>query len=175
MGIHAGGAECRDGDCDGLTLNRAARLMSIGYGGQVLVSDAAETLTRNDRRAGAAFANLGKHDDACRMHLADLLGEAERCWAISYARTPRRFERLRLEFRGTSPPARIPTATDGGEARCSAPARGSRRDTGSRARCRNPRGDSGPIERPLPGRQKDVAGALARSLIRAPEVPVCAS
>jgi hypothetical protein len=104
MGIHTGGAECRDGDCDGLTLNRAARLMSIGYGGQVLVSDAAETLTRNDRRAGAAFANLGKHDDACRMHLADLLGEAERCWAISYARTPRRsrgfassFEELRRQ------------------------------------------------------------------------------
>jgi class 3 adenylate cyclase len=90
MGIHTGGAECRDGDCNSPTLNRAARLMSIGYGGQVLVSDAAETLTRNDRRAGAAFANLGKHDDALRADLADLLGEAEQCWAISYARTPRR-------------------------------------------------------------------------------------
>jgi hypothetical protein len=92
--------------------------------------------------------------------------------------------------RGTSPPARARTATGGGGARfsatarggrgnggrgarCDAPARGGRGNTGRRTRCRSPRGDSGAIKRPLPGRQEHVADALARrgrSLI-----PVCAS
>ncbi len=38
MGLHTGEAHERDGDYFGPTLNRAARLMSAGHGGQVLVS-----------------------------------------------------------------------------------------------------------------------------------------
>jgi predicted ATPase/class 3 adenylate cyclase len=38
MGVHTGEAEIRDGDYFGTTVNRAARLMAIGHGGQVLVS-----------------------------------------------------------------------------------------------------------------------------------------
>jgi predicted ATPase/class 3 adenylate cyclase len=38
IGIHSGEAEERDGDYFGPPLNRAARLMSAGHGGQVLVS-----------------------------------------------------------------------------------------------------------------------------------------
>ncbi len=39
MGVHTGEARVRDGDYYGSELNRAARLMAAGHGGQVLVSD----------------------------------------------------------------------------------------------------------------------------------------
>src|SRR5215469_14743711 len=40
MGLHTGEAEERDGDYFGTTLNRTARLMGVGHGGQVLCSAA---------------------------------------------------------------------------------------------------------------------------------------
>ena len=44
MGLHVGEAHERDGDYFGPTLNRAARIMSAGHGGSVLLSDAAAAL-----------------------------------------------------------------------------------------------------------------------------------
>ena len=44
MGIHAGDATERDNDYFGATVNRAARLMSAGHGGQILLSGAAKAL-----------------------------------------------------------------------------------------------------------------------------------
>ena len=44
MGIHTGEAEFRNGDYFGTTVNRAARLMAIGHGGQVLLSSATAEL-----------------------------------------------------------------------------------------------------------------------------------
>lgn len=44
MAINSGSAEVRDGDFFGPAVNRVARLMAIGHGGQVLVSDATRAL-----------------------------------------------------------------------------------------------------------------------------------
>jgi predicted ATPase/DNA-binding CsgD family transcriptional regulator len=57
MGLHTGEAVMRDRNYFGSEVNRAARLMSIAHGGQVLVSDATEVLLRE--RIG--LRPLGEH------------------------------------------------------------------------------------------------------------------
>lgn len=44
MGVHSGEAVERDGNYFGPPLNQTARLMSIGHGGQMLVSDITKVL-----------------------------------------------------------------------------------------------------------------------------------
>ena len=44
MGIHTGTADERGGDYFGPTMNRAARLMAAGHGGQILLSAATAQL-----------------------------------------------------------------------------------------------------------------------------------
>lgn len=66
MAVHTGSAEERDGDYYGPTLNRVSRLLSVGHGGQVLLSS---TTAQFERKAtGGAFElrDLGEH------HLKDL-------------------------------------------------------------------------------------------------------
>ena len=58
MGIHSGEAEERDGDYFGPTLNRVARMMSAGHGGQVLVSLVAARLAEGD---GFDLIELGEY------------------------------------------------------------------------------------------------------------------
>src|SRR3954451_2769982 len=48
IGIHTGPADQRDGDYYGPAANRTARLMAIGHGGQILVSDTAAALVRDE-------------------------------------------------------------------------------------------------------------------------------
>lgn len=61
MAIHAGEAEPRDGDYLAPALNRLARLMSAGHGGQVLLTVAAANLARDTLPAGASLRDLGEH------------------------------------------------------------------------------------------------------------------
>jgi predicted ATPase/class 3 adenylate cyclase len=56
MGIHTGDAIRRDGDFFGPTVNRAARLMGVGHGGQVLVSAATAAALDSDQ-----LVDLGPH------------------------------------------------------------------------------------------------------------------
>ncbi len=58
MALHTGEAEERDGDYFGPPLNRAARLVGIGHGGQVLLSQAAASLID---AADLTLTDLGRH------------------------------------------------------------------------------------------------------------------
>ena len=59
IGIHAGEAQQRAGDWFGPTLNRAARLMAVGHGGQILVSAAATELASRRVRQAMAHRRFG--------------------------------------------------------------------------------------------------------------------
>ncbi len=88
IGIHSGQAERRAGDYFGPALNRTARLMSAGHGGQVLVSHAAAELARDLLPEGARLADLGE----CR--LKDL-SRPERIFQLLHASLQSDFPPLR--------------------------------------------------------------------------------
>jgi predicted ATPase/class 3 adenylate cyclase len=56
MGLHTGDAQERDGDYFGPVLNRAARVMSAGHGGQILATAAVVHLAQ-----GCEYSDLGEH------------------------------------------------------------------------------------------------------------------
>jgi predicted ATPase len=88
MGIHVGEAVERDNSFFGPTLNRAARLMSAGHGGQVLLSDAAAAVARLSLPAGTALLDLGVH------RLRGLV-DPEHVWQLRSGTTPDSFPALR--------------------------------------------------------------------------------
>jgi predicted ATPase/class 3 adenylate cyclase len=61
MGLHTGEAEARAGDYYGPALNRAARLMAVGHGGQTLLSTTTADLVRDQLPDGASLRDLGEH------------------------------------------------------------------------------------------------------------------
>ncbi len=61
MGLHSGAAELRDGDYFGASLNRAARIMSAAYGGQVLLSSTTAELVRGDLPDEVTLREMGEH------------------------------------------------------------------------------------------------------------------
>jgi predicted ATPase/class 3 adenylate cyclase len=67
MGLHTGEAELRDADYFGSTLNRAARIMAAGHGGQVLLSAVTAELVRRELPPEVALVDMGE------QHLKGLL------------------------------------------------------------------------------------------------------
>jgi predicted ATPase/class 3 adenylate cyclase len=61
MAIHSGAAEPRAGDYLGPTLNRAARLLAAGHGGQILLSLATSELLRDSLPREVTLRELGSH------------------------------------------------------------------------------------------------------------------
>jgi predicted ATPase/class 3 adenylate cyclase len=88
MGIHCGEAARTAAGLVGLEVHRAARVAAAGYGGQVLVSEAAAVLVRDGLPPGVALADLGVH------RLKDL-GRPERIFQLTAAGLPAGFPPLR--------------------------------------------------------------------------------
>ena len=74
--LHSGSCEERDGDYIGPVANRAAELLGVGYGGQILVSWAAHELLADRLPDGIGLRDLGEH------RLKDL-GRAERVFQVT--------------------------------------------------------------------------------------------
>ncbi len=88
MALHTGTADERNRDYFGPAVNRVARLMSIGHGGQVLLSDVTHGLVQSDLPAGTTFSDLGSH------RLKDL-ALAEHVWQLNGADLPAQFPPLK--------------------------------------------------------------------------------
>ena len=82
--LHVGTAEYREGDYYGSALNRAARLMAVGHGGQVLLSQATYELVRDSLPVGANLQNMGEH------RLRDL-GRPEQVYQLLHPGLPTEF------------------------------------------------------------------------------------
>ena len=87
MALHAGEAATREGDYFGPTLNRAARIMSAGHGGQVLLSAAAAALVVDQLPGDSTLRDLGEYP------LKDL-GRAERVFQLAHPDLPVSFPPL---------------------------------------------------------------------------------
>jgi predicted ATPase/class 3 adenylate cyclase len=109
MAVHVGTAERREGDYFGPALNRVARLLTLGHGGQVLVTSSAAELVAAERENRHMLRHLGAHplDDPLQpvgVHQLDVPG------------LPHEFSPLRTtENRPTNLP-RQPTALIGRDA-----------------------------------------------------------
>jgi len=95
MGIHTGEAELRDGDYYGSTLNRAARIMSIGHGGQILLSETTLQIAREHLSSDVSALDLGQH------HLKGL-SKAERIFQISTPFLQKEFPALKSQVYATN-------------------------------------------------------------------------
>ena len=59
--IHTGTADEREGDYFGSAVNRVARLLAIGHGGQILVSGVASDIVQGSLPPQASLRSLGEH------------------------------------------------------------------------------------------------------------------
>lgn len=88
MGLHTGEAEARADDFFGPALNRTARLMAVGHGGQVLVSAATAGLVRHYLPPDVTLLDLGEH------RLKDLI-RPEHVFQVVHPALPTDFPPLR--------------------------------------------------------------------------------
>jgi predicted ATPase/class 3 adenylate cyclase len=101
MGIHSGEVETRGGDYFGPAVNRTARIMSAGHGGQVLLSEATAGFVEGRLPDGATLRDLGEH------RLKDL-GRSQRIFQLADQGLPVEFAPLStLDLR----PNNLPTET----------------------------------------------------------------
>ncbi|MGD2078379.1 MAG: adenylate/guanylate cyclase domain-containing protein, partial [Chloroflexota bacterium] len=61
MALHTGAAEVREGDYYGTAVNRAARLMSVAHGGQILLSQITQELVLEQLPEALSLMELGQH------------------------------------------------------------------------------------------------------------------
>ena len=61
MALHSGSVELRNGDYFGTSLNRVARLLAAGHGGQTLLSESTHDLCRDHLPPLATAKALGEH------------------------------------------------------------------------------------------------------------------
>jgi predicted ATPase len=87
MGIHTGEVEPVDDDFRGRAVNRAARIMAVGHGGQILLSDVSAALVRTGT-GRVTLTDLGTH------RLRDLT-EPERLWQVDHPDLGQRFPPVR--------------------------------------------------------------------------------
>jgi predicted ATPase/class 3 adenylate cyclase len=88
MALHTGEAHPETGDYLAPSLNRLSRLLAVGHGGQVLLSQAAQQLVRGALPTGTELLDLGEH------RLRDLL-EPERVFQLRHPALPTAFPALR--------------------------------------------------------------------------------
>jgi predicted ATPase/class 3 adenylate cyclase len=102
MGLHAGPAELDEGSNMsyqvGYTLNRAAHIMSIGYGGQILLSLEAADLVERELPEGVELRDIGQH---CLKGMRRL----EHLYQLIVADLPQNFQPLST---GVSIPHNLP-------------------------------------------------------------------
>ncbi len=92
MALHAGNAEERDSDYFGPTLNRIARLLAIGHGGQILLSNAVVESAGGAYPCGGSARDLGFHrlkdltaaEHVFQLHVPELISEFEPLRSLNY-------------------------------------------------------------------------------------------
>ncbi len=101
VALHTGAVQERDGDYFGSPVNRAARLLSCGHGGQILLSLATQELVQSHLPPGATLLDLGVH------RLKDLV-EPERIFQLVVPDLPAAFPRLiTLDNQPTNLPSKL--------------------------------------------------------------------
>src|SRR5918998_3978310 len=88
VALHTGAVNEQGGDYFGPALNRVARLLSAGYGGQTLISLATQELVRDSLPAGSSLRDLGER------RLKDLF-RPERVFQVTAPDLPSDFPPLR--------------------------------------------------------------------------------
>src|SRR5437870_408912 len=87
MALHSGAVDMRDGDYFGTPLNRVARLLAAGHGGQTLLSESTHDLCRDHLPPLASVKALGSHG------LKDL-GRPEMVFQVCHPDLPQSFPPL---------------------------------------------------------------------------------